>query len=220
MRSTSPRPLARARPTVTGKSSSRVRSGDAAVAGPALQFGDARCRLAATTALIGVAGIGEPVTQHPPARIQRRLDDFAHQLRRDANISSSSVSAARPRCCGSSTMARTASPTDVPPGSRVCTSSMPRCSMPCRNPASKVLLPAPSPPSRLMNFPRAEFTGNASAGSSRHCDCVLPACWKTHARHCRAPRSTARYRPPDAAPRISAGLPGIAIGVGGRPSRV
>lgn len=51
-----------------------------AIGGPALQFGDALERLAAATALVGVAGVGEAVGQDPASRRQRGTDGTAHQL--------------------------------------------------------------------------------------------------------------------------------------------
>uniref|UniRef100_A0A0S6YYI3 Uncharacterized protein n=1 Tax=Mizugakiibacter sediminis TaxID=1475481 RepID=A0A0S6YYI3_9GAMM len=48
---------------------------------PTLQLADARLRLAAAAALVGVAGVGEAVAQHPAARRQRGPDHLAHQLR-------------------------------------------------------------------------------------------------------------------------------------------
>src|SRR6185437_2174622 len=80
-----------------------------------------------------------------------------------------------------STSVRTASPTGVPPGSRVYTTSRPlRAKCSCR-PASSVLLPAPSPPSRVIRRPRicgatcAEVMRSTPKTSPRCCASALRA---------------------------------------------
>jgi hypothetical protein len=47
---------------------------------PLFQRADTRHGLAASAALVGVAGIGVAVAEYPPPRRQRRFDEFAHQL--------------------------------------------------------------------------------------------------------------------------------------------
>jgi len=50
-------------------------------AGPGFERGDALHRLAAAAALVGVAGIGETIAQHPASGLQCGRDALAHQLR-------------------------------------------------------------------------------------------------------------------------------------------
>ena len=177
------RPHARDR-SATGRSSSRVRSGLRPAQAQRSSAAMRSLGLAAAAALIGVAGIGEAIAKHPLPGRQRRLDHFAHQLRargehqQQLGLRSHAVHAPDP--AGSR----------APPRPRRCrrarASAPGRCPAArgaSRRPASKVLLPAPSPPSRLMNSPAWMCViGSASAGNRRRCDCarasVLANTWR------------------------------------------
>ena len=221
----------------TPTSSSRVRPGcDADDA--ALQLGDEVRVQPAAAALVGIAGIGEAVADHPGAALQRRQDRLAHVLRargehqqqfgfrrrrlRRLRVRAAGRGSARPAACRRARGCR-------PLRSR-------RPATPSRNAFSTVVLPAPSPPSSdheaRMRRQRACHRGVrpcgcvllavAAAGSCARRPGARPASARTAWRPLPSPTATKYSASPGAgcAAACSAATPGIAIGVGGRPARV
>ena len=206
-------------PTSTPTSSRKVRSG----LSPAAQRSSSAMRAAvdaAAAALVGEAGIGEAVGEHRGAARQRRRDEFAHQLRaRGEHQQQFGLGAQRPRRIqqqladrlAAGRAARLARQHDLEAARR-----------PARraSPSSTVDLPAPSPPSIEISSPRRADAISASTGTCAPRRCARRGGGEMMRRRRRWRRSTARCPPAGCATACSAGLPGIAIGVGGRPARV
>jgi hypothetical protein len=79
---------------------------------------------------------------------------------REPNISAISASGESPAVAESSNTLRIFSPVSVPPGSRVSTTLCPAARTTAASFRSCVLLPVPSSPSNVMNFPRRDILPN------------------------------------------------------------
>src|ERR1700686_229269 len=74
---------------------------------------------------------------------------------REANIKANSVRGASPEVAECSSTSRIFSPAGVPPGPAVAVTECPRARKDRANFSACVLLPLPSRPSKVINFPRA-----------------------------------------------------------------
>ena len=110
-------------------------------------------------ALIRLRRVGEAVAEHHPPFRQRRQNDLANMLSSRGKHQCHLCKRRKPDVVECSSTSRIFSPVVVPPGSRVTVTAMPRARNDRASFAICVLLPLPSRPSNVMNFPRAATSG-------------------------------------------------------------
>ena len=108
---------------------------------------------ASPAALVGAAGIGEPIAEHPFAARQRRLDALRHMRRARSKHQQQLGGRRHAASRRASTSARMSSASGVPPGSRVAHTTRP-CSVSALATPAAARLARTFDPFKVMKRPR------------------------------------------------------------------